>query len=304
MKGKYMNVKRVVLSTLTVVMIASQLCGCAAVSKGELEEMISESETVTIETAEPLIVGERETREKETDEEAESTVDETSEIEAKSIEDFMKDIEIMDKYTSEELESIEEDARVYESYGSLPEQAVNMALADAENGKTNGSVEMTATLPVVVDENGIPYPTDEEGQPIIPENNVVKDDESENSTTAQANENVNEENVTPTAELSKRDTLPLTEVYDDDGNGFPMKVYGDDELIVITVDGVEREFNSVSEYRDFTYKWECDHSEEWQKLTASPDSFKDMGTWNGMAYSSEEEFEEAERNSTVHGKVQ
>ncbi len=304
MKGKYMNVKRVVLSTLTVVMIASQLCGCAAVSKDELEEMISESETVTIETAEPLIVGERETREKETDAEAESTVDETSEIAAKSIEDFMKDIEIMDKYTSEELESIEEDARVYESYGSLPEQAVNMALADAENGKTNGSVEMTATLPVVVDENGIPYPTDAEGQPIIPENNVAKDDESEKSTTAQANENVNEENVTPTAELSKRDTLPLTKETDCNSNGWPMKVYGDNELIVVIVDGVEREFNSVSEYMDFTYEWECDHSEEWQKLTTSPDHFADIGTQNGTPYSSDEEFEEARRNSTVHGKVQ
>lgn len=294
MKSKYMKFKRITVSTLTVVMIASQLCGCAAVTKDELQTMIEESETISLEIAEPLDVDRLGTKENESETGEESTGEgllegETESVRDKSVEEWMEDIEAMGRYTVEELESIEEDAKVYEAYGSSPEQAVNMALADAVNGKTNGSVDMTFTLPVVVDENGVPYPTDpSNGQPIIPE-------------TEEATEVAKEE--APTS-VSKRDTLPLTQTYDDDGNGWPMKVYGDNELIVVTVDGVEHEFNSVSEYRDFVNRWQFEHDEEQQQYIASEDRFKDMGTYNGLAYSSGEEFLEAEKNSTVHGKVQ
>lgn len=296
MKGKYMKIKRVVLSTLTVVMIASQLCGCAAVSKDELEEMISETETVTIETAEPLIVGERETREDSEPTEAETESETVTS--AKTIEDLVKEAAKVSDFTEEELESIVEDARVYEAYGSSPEQAVNMALADAVNGKTNGSVDMTFTLPVVVDENGVPYPTDpSNGQPIIPETEEpAKESESVNSTmenVAQESENVN-----------KKD-LPVTIESDDDGYGNKVVVRGKWEVVEVTTpDGVTHTLHSEDEYMQFLVQWEFEHDEEQQQYIASEDRFKDIGTYNGLAYSSGEEFLEAERNSTVHGKVQ
>lgn len=335
--------------------MAVVLCGCAAVTKDELQTMIEESETISLEIAEPLDVDRLGTKENESETGEETSSEgllegETESVRDKSVEEWMEDIEAMGRYTVEELESIEEDAKVYEAYGSSPEQAVNMALADAVNGKTNGSVDMTFTLPVVVDENGVPYPTDpSNGQPIIPENDIkytfdddghgnklivygewekavvttpdgvehtvnskeeyeefVKGSESTNSTMkniAQENGNVNEENVAQTAGVSKRDTLPLTKETDCNSNGWPMKVYGDNELIVVTVDGVEHEFNSVSEYRDFVDQWEFEHDEEQQQYIASEDRFSGIGTYGGY-YGSEEAFLEAERNSTVHGKVQ
>ena len=286
------------------------LCGCAAVTKDELQTMIEESETISLEIAEPLDVDRLGTKENETGEETSSEgllEEETESVRDKSVEEWMEDIEAMGRYTVEELESIEEDAKVYEAYGSSPEQAVNMALADAVNGKTNGSVDMTFTLPVVVDENGVPYPTDpSNGQPIIPETEEsIKDSESTNSTMeniAQENGNVNGENVAQTAGVSKRDTLPLTQTYDDDGNGWPMKVYGDNELIVVNVNGVEHEFNSISEYRDFVDQWDFEHDESYNYI-ASDDQFNTIGTYGGY-YGSREEFLEAEKNSTVHGKIQ
>lgn len=290
--------------------MAVVLCGCAAVTKDELQTMIEESETISLEIAEPLDVDRLGTKENETGEETSSEgllEEETESVRDKSVEEWMEDIEAMGRYTVEELESIEEDAKVYEAYGSSPEQAVNMALADAVNGKTNGSVDMTFTLPVVVDENGVPYPTDpSNGQPIIPETEEsIKDSESTNSTMeniAQENGNVNGENVAQTAGVSKRDTLPLTQTYDDDGNGWPMKVYGDNELIVVNVNGVEHEFNSISEYRDFVDQWDFEHDESYNYI-ASDDQFNTIGTYGGY-YGSREEFLEAEKNSTVHGKIQ
>lgn len=210
--------KRLSLCKRNIILCGSMavvLCGCAAVTKDELQTMIEESETISLEIAEPLDVDKLGTKENETGEETSSEgliEGETESIRDKSVEEWMEDIEAMGRYTIEELESIEEDAKVYEAYGSSPEQAVNMALADAVNGKTNGSVDMTFTLPVVVDENGVPYPTDpSNGQPIIPETEEsVKDSESVNSTIkniAQDNGNVN-----------KKD-LPVTIESDDDGHG-------------------------------------------------------------------------------------
>ena len=50
---KFMRVKRMVLSVLTVALIASQLAGCAVLQKNELLDMISQGDTVTIEMTVP-----------------------------------------------------------------------------------------------------------------------------------------------------------------------------------------------------------------------------------------------------------
>ena len=52
MSGKFMNIKRVFIPTLTAILIASQLCGCAATSQSELLTMINGNQTICIELAE------------------------------------------------------------------------------------------------------------------------------------------------------------------------------------------------------------------------------------------------------------
>lgn len=229
-----MKIKRVVLSTLTVVMIASQLCGCAAVSKDELEEMISETETVTIETAEPLIVGERESREDETE------TTEVTEAESKTIiEDLVNEAAKIAGFTDEEVESIVEDARAYEAYGSSAEVAADMAIKDAVYGKSNGQQDYAVTLPQVVDENGNPYPTDEYGGVIVPE------------TTAPEETTQVVENEIPTSEKPYAN-LQLTLDADDEEFGYNYKVYGDNEYFVIT-----DEYGTVYEYDNLTEARSC-----------------------------------------------
>lgn len=50
---RFMKVKRLVISLLTVALIASQLTGCAVLQKNELLDLISQGETVTIEMTVP-----------------------------------------------------------------------------------------------------------------------------------------------------------------------------------------------------------------------------------------------------------
>ena len=54
MSGKFMNVKRIVIPTLTLVIIASQLCSCAAVSKSELLTLLEQGDQIEIEVASPI----------------------------------------------------------------------------------------------------------------------------------------------------------------------------------------------------------------------------------------------------------
>lgn len=54
MSGKFMNVKKIVIPTLTMLLIASQLCGCAAVSQDEMLQMLNNQQAITIEIAEPI----------------------------------------------------------------------------------------------------------------------------------------------------------------------------------------------------------------------------------------------------------
>ena len=51
MSGKFMKVKRLAIPTLTAVLIASQLCGCAATKESELLQMINNQQTICIEIA-------------------------------------------------------------------------------------------------------------------------------------------------------------------------------------------------------------------------------------------------------------
>ena len=53
MSGKFMRVKRLILPTLTMVIIASQLMGCAATSQSELLKMLNEGQQIEIEIAVP-----------------------------------------------------------------------------------------------------------------------------------------------------------------------------------------------------------------------------------------------------------
>ena len=53
MSGKYMKIKRVIIPTLTMVIIASQLFGCASTTKQEAYDMMRETEQIELEYAVP-----------------------------------------------------------------------------------------------------------------------------------------------------------------------------------------------------------------------------------------------------------
>lgn len=53
MSGKYMKLKRVILPTITMVIIASQLFGCSSASKQEAYDMLQETEQIELEYAVP-----------------------------------------------------------------------------------------------------------------------------------------------------------------------------------------------------------------------------------------------------------
>lgn len=54
MAGKFMKIRKFVLSTITLAIIASQLCACSAVSQSELAQMCMNNEAIVIEVAEPI----------------------------------------------------------------------------------------------------------------------------------------------------------------------------------------------------------------------------------------------------------
>lgn len=54
MSGKFMKVKRFILPTLTMVIIASQLMGCAATNDNELLKMLQQGQQIEIEVAAPI----------------------------------------------------------------------------------------------------------------------------------------------------------------------------------------------------------------------------------------------------------
>ena len=54
MSGKFMKVKKIIIPTLTMIIIASQLMGCAAATQSELLQMINQGDQIEIEVASPL----------------------------------------------------------------------------------------------------------------------------------------------------------------------------------------------------------------------------------------------------------
>lgn len=54
MSGRFMKIKRIVIPTITMVMIASQLMGCSAATSSELMTMMQNNEAIEIEIAEPI----------------------------------------------------------------------------------------------------------------------------------------------------------------------------------------------------------------------------------------------------------
>lgn len=54
MSGKFMSVKRIVIPTITMIIIASQLLGCAAATQSEMLQMINNGDAIEIEIANPI----------------------------------------------------------------------------------------------------------------------------------------------------------------------------------------------------------------------------------------------------------
>lgn len=54
MSGKFMKVKRIVIPTITMIIIASQLMGCAAANQSEMLQMINNGDAIEIEVAVPI----------------------------------------------------------------------------------------------------------------------------------------------------------------------------------------------------------------------------------------------------------
>ncbi len=59
MSGKFMKVKRIVIPTITMIIIASQLLGCAAVDQNEMLAMINNGDAIEIEVASPAFAEEQ-----------------------------------------------------------------------------------------------------------------------------------------------------------------------------------------------------------------------------------------------------
>lgn len=63
MSGKFMKVRKICVSTLTMLIIASQLCGCASSTQKEMLNMYNNNQSITIEVAEPISQEQGERRE-------------------------------------------------------------------------------------------------------------------------------------------------------------------------------------------------------------------------------------------------
>ena len=210
------------------------LCGCSSTAKNFAETTSSAVDGAAVSESTESVTGMPETEVTTGETESETVTS------AKTIEDLVKEAANVSDFTEEELESIAEDARVYEAYGSDAETAFDMAMKDAVYGKSNGQHDYAVTLPQVVDENGNPYPTDEYGGVIVPE------------TTAPEETTQVVENETPTATVSE-EGKELTYEYTNDELGYTLKVYGDDEIFVVTENdtGDVHKYGNLTEYRNY-----------------------------------------------------
>ena len=260
---------------------AVMLCGCSSTAKN-----VADTTSFAVDGAAVSESTESVTSMPETEATTEETEGDTA-ASAKTIEDLVKEAAKVSDFTEEELESIAEDARVYEAYGSDAETAFDMAMKDAVYGKSNGQQDYAVTLPQVVDENGNPYPTDEYGGVIIPETTAPEE-------TIQV-----AENETPTSEKPYAN-LPLTTDADNEEFGYNYKVYGDNEYFVIT-----DENGTVHEYDNLTEARNCLCS-----IRSEKDRDPDLIEWDGKLNTEEdlavsnEEIRERIENGYNFGKIQ
>lgn len=245
---------------------AVMLCGCSSTAKKVADTTSSAVDGAAISESTESVTSMSETEVTTGETEGETVTS------AKTIDDLVKEAAKVSDFTEEELESIAEDARVYEAYGSDAETAFDMAMKDAVYGKSNGQQDYAVTLPQVVDENGNPYPTDEYGGVIIPETTAPEE------TTQVA------ENETPTSE-KPYEGLEITLENDNEEYGYNIKVYGDNEYFVIT-----EENGTVHEYDNLTEARNCLDTIAFEK-DRDPDLIEWDGTLSGkdtLATSDEE----------------
>lgn len=277
MMNKFFNRKVITIIGFTTAI----LCGCSSTAKNFAETTSSAVDGAAVSESTESVTSMPETEVTTGETEVESAAS------AKTIEDLVKEAAKVSDFTEEELESIAEDARVYEAYGSSAETAFDMAMKDAVYGKSNGQQDYAVTLPQVVDENGNPYPTDEYGGVIVPE------------TTAPEENTQVVENETPTSEKPYAN-LSLTKDADNEEFGYNIKVYGDNEYFVITDKN-----GTVHEYDDLTEAANC-----LDELASEKDRDPDLIEWDGKlnteedaAMTNEELRQSVNDPNAVHGKV-
>ena len=275
--NKFFNRKVITIIGFTTAI----LCSCSSTAKNFAETTSSAVDGAAVSESTESVTSMPETEVTTGETEVESAAS------AKTIEDLVKEAAKIAGFTDEEVESIVEDARVYEAYGSSAEIAADMAIKDAVYGKSNGQQDYAVTLPQVVDENGNPYPTDEYGGVIVPE------------TTAPEENTQVVENETPTSEKPYAN-LSLTKDADNEEFGYNIKVYGDNEYFVITGKN-----GTVHEYDDLTEAANC-----LDELASEKDRDPDLIEWDGKlnteedaAMTNEELRQSVNDPNAVHGKV-
>lgn len=275
--NKFFNRKVITIIGFTTAI----LCSCSSTAKNFAETTSSAVDGAAVSESTESVTSMPETEVTTGETEVESAAS------AKTIEDLVKEAAKIAGFTDEEVESIVEDARVYEAYGSSAEIAADMAIKDAVYGKSNGQQDYAVTLPQVVDENGNPYPTDEYGGVIVPE------------TTAPEENTQVVENETPTSEKPYAN-LSLTKDADNEEFGYNIKVYGDNEYFVITDKN-----GTVHEYDDLTEAANC-----LDELASEKDRAPDLIEWDGKlnteedaAMTNEELRQSVNDPNAVHGKV-
>lgn len=277
MMNKFFNRKVITIIGFTTAI----LCGCSSTAKNFAETTSSAVDGAAVSESTESVTSMPETEVTTGETEVESAAS------AKTIEDLVKEAAKVSDFTEEDLESIAEDARVYEAYGSDAETAFDMAMKDAVYGKSNGQQDYAVTLPQVVDENGNPYPTDEYGGVVVPE------------TTAPEETTQVVENETPTSEKPYKGLEITLEDYDED-TGCNTRIYGDNQyFVIIDTDGTEYVYDNITEARN-----------KLSMLDSERNIDPDLIEWDGKlnteedaAMTNEELRQSVNDPNAVHGKV-
>ena len=278
MMNKFYNRKVITIIGFTTIL----LCGCSSTAENFAETTSSAVDGAAVSESTESVTSMPETEVTTGETESETVTS------AKTIDDLVKEAAKVSDFTEEELESIAEDARVYEAYGSDAETAFDMAMKDAVYGKSNGQQDYAVTLPQVVDENGNPYPTNEYGGVVVPE------------TTAPEETTQVVENETPTATVSE-EGKELTYEYTNDELGYTLKVYGDDEIFVVTENdtGDVHKYGNLTEYRNYVSIRDSEKNRD-------PDLIEwdgKLNTEEDAAMTNEELRQSVNDPNAVHGKV-